>query len=553
MKNMFNLKHSKLMQTLFAGLFVGLLGGQLRAQTPELNEARRLIENEQYAQAISKLTTYLGANPKDERADYLMGRAYFLQEKYNEAGSWFSKGMGHSARYPMNFIGAGAVEAKRDNFDGAKIKLVEAESLNKDNDPAVLIGIAEAYMGYEGKDRKRLMEYLALAEVPLYRAQKLAPTDARSFVMMGRLYGLQNVDDLEQSSYENAIQRDAKQIEAFQRLGQLYKKQKKYTEAADMFQKALALNASYAPALREMSEMWFMAKQYDKAKEYMDKYLSIMGNDKSAKMRSCQFKYAGEQYDDAITCMEAMLQDTNSFLLKRLLGYAYVKKSAPDADKALGYLDQYFKEAPPKALLVSDFEMQGKAYNLKGMIAEAVACYEKAMAFSAESGEPRPELLLGIADLYKDKKDWTNRALYIEKFLSGETNYNLKENYNLGWSYFYSQNFAKADSVFRVMTEKKPEVIVGHAWRAKACAQLDPKSELGLAKPHYEKVRELIGTDETKKANNKADYESSLRYLGYYHTAIQKNCEIAVPIWNELLVLKPEDPAGLEGLKFCTK
>ena len=534
-------------------LMAVLYFGQAVAQTPEMNEARRLIENEQYGQAITKLNTILAANPKDEKAEYLMGKAYFMQEKYNDAAGWFTKGMGHSSRYPMNFVGMGAVEVKRDNLAAAKAKLTEAAELNKDNDPVVLLGIAEAYMGYSGKDRKRQAEYLKEAELFLYKVQKLDPNNARSYVYLGVLYGLQGVDELEQSSYEGAISRDAKLKDAYLRLGQLYKKQKKYNEAAEMFQKAIELDAQFAPPYREMAEMWFMAKKYDRAQENMDKYLGIMGNDKSARMRACIFQYAGEQYDQAITCMESMVKDTNAYVLLRLLGYSYVKKTTPDADKALSYLDQYFKAAPQNALIASDYEMQARAYKIKGMIAEAVAGFEKAISITVADAEvdDRNDLFIEIADIYKEQKDHAKRAEYLERFLATEKDYNLKESFNLGLAYYTAQNFQRADSVFRVMTETKPELHVGWVWRGKANVQLDPDSKQGLAKPYLEKAREMIGADEEKKAKYKDDYLFSLKYLAAYHTLVGNDCATALPIWNEILQLKPDDEQANNGLKFC--
>lgn len=555
MKTMFLMKRANWMKAAYLAIASVLFFGQALAQTPEMNEARRLIDNEQYAQAIAKLNTILAATPKDERADYLMGKAYFLLEKYNDASTWFTKGMGHSARYPMNFVGMGAVEVKRDQLDAAKAKLTEAASLNKDNDPVVFMGIAEAYMGYAGKNRKRQNEYLKEAELYLYKVQKLNPNDARAFVLLGVLYGLQGVEELEQSSYEGAIQRDPKLKDAYLRLGQLYKKQKKYNEAADMFTKAIEIDNSYAPPFREMAEMWFLAKKYDRAEENMSKYLAIMGNDKAARMRACIFQYAGEQYDGAITCMENMLKDTSAYVLNRLIGYSYVKKATPDPDKALSSLDTYFKVVPPAAIIPSDYEMRARAQKLKLMIPEAIADFEKAISIAAADStiDDRNDLLLEIADIYKEAKDHANRAVYISRYLQTDKNYNLKESFNLGIAYYSAQNFVAADSVFRLMTEAKPEIHVGWLWRGKANVQLDPDSKQGLAKPYLEKAKEIIGAKEETKLKQKEDYLFCLKYLAAYHTLVANDCATAMPIWNEILQLKPEDEQAANGVKFCEK
>lgn len=532
-----------------------LFFGQALAQTPDMNEARRLIDNEQYPQAIAKLNTVLAGTPKDERANYLMGKAYFLQEKYGDASTWFTKGMGYSSRYPMNFVGMGAVEVKRDQIDAAKAKLTEAASLNKDNDPVVFLGIAEAYMGYTGKNRKRQNEYLKEAELYLYKVQKLNPNDARAFVLLGVLYGLQGVEELEQSSYEGAIERDPKLKDAYLRLGQLYKKQKKYNEAAEMFTKAIEIDANYAPPFREMAEMWFLAKKYDRAEENMTKYLAIMGNDKGARMRACIFKYAGEQYDEAIPCMENMLKDTSSYLLNRLIGYSHVKKATPDGDKALSALDAYFKVVPNGAVIPGDYEMMGRAYKLKGMTPEAITNFEKAISMAAADStiDDRNDLLLEIADIYKEKKEHANRAVYLTRFLQTEKSYNLKESFNLGLALYSAQNYTAADSVFKIMTEVKPDLHVGYVWRGKCNVQLDPDSKQGLAKPFLEKARDIIGAKEESKVKQKDDYLFCLKYLAAYHTLVANDCPTAMPIWNEILQLKPEDEQATNGVKFCQK
>jgi tetratricopeptide (TPR) repeat protein len=555
MKTMFLMKRANWMKAAYLAFASVLFFGQALAQTPEMNEARRLIDNEQYPQAIAKLNTVLAGTPKDERANYLMGKAFFLQEKYNDAATWFNKGMGYSSRYPMNFVGMGAVEVKRDMIDAAKEKLLEAASLNKDNDPVVFLGIAEAYMGYTGKNRKRQNEYLKEAELYLYKVQKLNPNDARAFVLLGVLYGLQGVEELEQSSYEGAIQRDPKLKEAYLRLGQLYKKQKKYNEAAEMFTKAIEIDANYAPPFREMAEMWFLAKKYDRAEENMSKYLAIMGNDKGARMRACIFKYAGEQYDEAIPCMENMLKDTSSYLLHRLIGYSHVKKAAPDGDKALSAMDAYFKAVPAGAVIPGDYEMMGRAYKLKAMTPEAITNFEKAISMAAADStiDDRNDLLLEIADIYKEKKEHANRAVYLSRFLQTEKSYNLKESFNLGLAYYSAQNYTAADSVFKIMTEVKPDLHVGYVWRGKSNVQLDPDSKQGLAKPYLEKAREIIGAKEESKVKQKDDYLFCLKYLAAYHTLVANDCPTAIPLWNEILQLKPEDEQAANGVKFCQK
>lgn len=62
----------------------------------------------------------------------------------------------------------------------------------------------------------------------------------------------------------------------------------------------------------------------------------------------------------------------------------------------------------------------------------------------------------------------------------------------LGSCYYFTKQFPLADSAFKKVTIASPELVLGYKFRAKCNVQLDLDSKLGLAKPYYEKVVELI-------------------------------------------------------------
>ncbi|MEM7035748.1 MAG: tetratricopeptide repeat protein [Bacteroidota bacterium] len=537
---------------LFALALVLFFGqGEVMAQE-DLNTAIKMIRNEKYGDALTILKKLNANDPRNEKIDYQIGRVYFLQEKFNEAGAWFAKGQGHGQRYPMNHIGVGAVKVKKENFDGAKEALTKGLEVNKSNDPDVILEAAEAYMGYPGKDKNKQQPYLKEAELHLYKVQKLAPKNARSFVLLGKLYGLQGVEELEQSMYEKAIELDGSFIDGYFRLGQLYKKQSKYNEANSKFEKCVEIDANYAPAYRELAEIWFLAKKFDKADNFMSKYLDLMGNDKGARMRSCIFQYLGEKYDTSVPCMEEMLKDTTAPVLLRLLGYSYAKMETPDPEKSLNYLQRYFDATDPEYYIASDFEFKGMALQQQDKTEEAIEAYEKAMEMAEEKGEPRPDMLSKIADIYKAKKDYGKRAEYLARYIKSHPRvYKLKENFSLGQSYYLSNEYMMGDSVFKKMTEMKPDLVIGHSWRAKCLSQVDSTSKDGLAKPHYEKVLEIIGEDEEKKAKFNRDFLQANRYLGAYHTLVSEDFKAAIPYWEAVLSVKPEDENATNGLDYC--
>jgi tetratricopeptide (TPR) repeat protein len=546
-------KAATIKKAMFALAFV-LFVGQGFAQTAVYSEARRDITNEKFKKAVSDLQTHLAAEPKDEKAEYLLGLAYMGLEDYSKAKGAFRSGAGHGSRYPMNHVGLAATAVKDKDLKGAEDHVTKAMEVDRKGEVETLLGIAKAYLGYPDlgpKHKAAMMPFLKEGELYLYKVQKVEPNNAESFVLLGKLYDLQGVYELAESNYEQAIVRDPNYIFGYFRLGQLYKGQEKYNEAADKFQKCIEIDPKFSPAYREMAEMWYLAGKYKKADEYMQKYLELMDNDLSARLRSGTFKYLGGQYDEAITILEGVAPDTVSLALYRILGYAYVKKDTPNPDKALEWLNKYFSEAKPISHIPSDFENKGKAYQLKGEMDKAIAEYEKAIALGEKQETPNYNIWLDLAEYYKEQKDYAKQAEYLARFLVKQTDYQLKESFDLGLALYRIEDYSKADSVFKIMTEEKPDITIGWSWRAKSNAQLDKDSKEGLAKPYYEKVLEVVGDDAEMIAKFEKDYVTANKYLASYYTLVAEDYSAAIPYWEKILELDPTDEGAKNGLAYC--
>lgn len=529
--------------------------GQPALMAQSQSEVEGLIRIEKYADAQSMLEKLIGAEPRNDKYDYLMGKVMFLTDNMSEAEAWFKKGQGHSGRNAMNFIGSGSVSARQENFAKADKELKEALELNTKNDPKIILGVAKGYLEYNGKDRQKMQPYLNAAEPLLIRAQKLAPNDPEPEILLGELYGKQGVEELEQNRYEQAIAKDPKYIFGYLRLGQLYKKQEKYQEAADMFQKALEIDKGYGPVYREMAEMWTLAGKYDKAEESMTKYLEIMGSDDvNALEKKGIIEYLGNQFEKAIVTFEGIAGKTKSLIVPRLLGYCYVKQATPNADKGIEWLDKYFEatKASPKNIIASDYENYGKALQLKGQTEEAIAYYEKAIAKAAEKEDAEVDgtLYMVISDIYKEQGNDSLRITYLRKFLTSSSKYQLKESFALGQAYFLLQDYAHSDSMFAEMSEKLPNLHIGWAWRARANAAMDPDSKEGKALPYYQKVVELLEAEPEKAVKYEKDYLLALRYMGAYYTLTNENFELAAPFWQKILDVSPEDEGAKNGMDF---
>lgn len=521
----------RLKPALSALVFVLFLGQTAWAQTPTLQSATALIDRGQPEKALKEIAQLLGADPRNEKLYYQQGRAYFDLEDLSNARTSFSRGAELGQRFPWNFVGLGAVAASEGNFDQTKANLSKAKELNTSNDVNLLIAIADAWMHSSKK------EFLSEAEVILYEVTIKDQTNARAYIGLGDLYDRRNVPELALQNYEKAISIDPKFIFGHLRVGQLKKKGKDYKGAAEAFQKAIEVDPTYAPSYREMAEMYNLAGRYDDALLNMEKYLEMMGGDVSARVKYGIFLYYAKQYQKSIDECNRVFQDTTPIVLYRIMGYDYLELSQPDS--CLKYMDKFMSTAKASYINADDYLTYAKAYEAKKDYAQGISYYEKAIQRAAEQESPRPELANNIADLYNKQGNYKAQIATLEKYLSGRTP-KLKEYFSLGRAYYSDSNWVRSDSVFQKMTEAKPELHFPYMWRGRCNAQIDTNGALGTAKPHYEKVIELLSKSEDEKVKNKNDFIEANDYLVSYYLLMNNDNEKALPYLMTVLSMDPK-------------
>ncbi len=548
-----NIMDNKMINKALKGLLLAmvavLFAGQSQAQ--DFKKIDQLIVLEKYAEAESELKTMQANDPKNEKIDYRLGNIYFKQQKYGQARTFYTAGVKHASRSPLNYIGLGAVAVKEKNFSLAKEKLDKALEVDKKKTSATKLGMAEAYIGWEGKIIEG-KEYLKEAESLLLMVTTEDANNPAGFVMLGNLYYLKGVDALAKVNYGKAIGIDSKFLQGHHRLGIIYKKEEDYKAAATEFKTALEIDPQYTPSLIEMAEMYFGAGDTEKGLEYMNQYLAIVGtDDPNAIKRKGIFLYVAKKYGEAAEVFESVKGKVDDPAVLRLLAYCYVKMDPADPDKALANFDEYFKTVDSKWYIPMDYQNLGAAKGMKGDMEGMVAEYDKALKMSEEEGEPNLDLLKDLSNQFKESKDYVNQAKYLSQYLDAQTKFNLKETFNLGRAYYFAEDWANADSTFSKMIDKRPELYLGYLWRGRVRDKQDEKSVEGLGLPDYMKVYELIAADEANIAKFKRDFLEACRYMGAYHTLVSKDYKAAIPFWQHILDSNPEDPGASEGLKFC--
>ncbi|MCB9231714.1 MAG: tetratricopeptide repeat protein [Bacteroidia bacterium] len=526
----------------FAAMFVLLIGQSgLRAQTsfPSIEKA---MDQEEYGQALKLIEEKLAADPKNERLYYLRGKSYFAQDAFANAKAAFSTGKKYGARYPWNFIGAGAVAVKENNFAEAKENFDKATEMNKTNDTEIMIGIANGYLG--STDR----QFTDAAEKILYQVKSLDKDNKFAYVALGDLYLAQGVKELALDNYENAVKVDPNFLTGYLRAGQLQVKMEKYNEGADYFRKAMKVDPNYAPVYKEMGELWYKAGKLETAKENYKKYVEMTKGDLSAEIRYYNFLFATSDYESALKGLEAISKDTISLVMLRVMGYCSIELNQPEKGK--GYLDKYFAQVKPKYILASDYEYMGKAYQQLKEDDKALAEFEKAIALDPT----RVEIYGNLGESAFKNKDYEGAAKFYAKFAeSGDLKF--KDWFYYANSYYYDKKYEDADAIYAKIEEKYTNTHIGSLFRGRIAATNDPDNKEWLAKPFYEKVWNSLIEKENVPERELKDLKEAAQYLGFYYYSQNggEQCEPSLPYWAKVLELDPENEGALQIIDFCKK
>jgi hypothetical protein len=107
----------------------------------------------------------------------------------------------------------------------------------------------------------------------------------------------------------------------------------------------------------------------------------------------------------------------------------------------------------------------------------------------------------------------------------------------------------KADSCFAIVTAKQPEGVLGHVYRGKANAGMDPETKQGLGKPHYDAVIAIGSLDAEK---NKKYLIEAHYYMAYYYYLLPDKAKALEHI-DKVILYDPSNVNAPNLKKFIEK
>lgn len=226
---------------------------------------------------------------------------------------------------------------------------------------------------------------------------------------------------------------------------------------------------------------------------------------------------------------------------------------------ALTYADALFNKSEKAKFSSFDYLYKGFAHVGAQQYDEAIAAFQKSLEVNENNPDDRNKALLAIANAYKAKGDFAKAVEAYGAYMADckqltANDYNTLAGYHMAQSEAETDPAAKkecimkADGIYGEIAEKFPSAAVFATYqRAHLAFTLDPETKEGLAKPHYEKLVELILAKSEKDDRDNTRLVESYRYLGYYYL-LQDDKATADIYWNKVLEIDPNNETAKAAL-----
>jgi tetratricopeptide (TPR) repeat protein len=348
------------------------------------------------------------------------------------------------------------------------------------------------------------------------------------------------------TSFQTAVEKDPKNTSAYVSMARIWKAAKQDSLAIAELLKAIELAPDDAGPYKDLIELYIKTGEYAKVTPLLEKYVSLTGDDVEAKVRLIKFlTFQAKDYDRAILEGEKLLKtNPEQYTIHRWLAWAYAEKG--DFQHSFEHSEMLFEDIKKKedrATFPSDYDYWGKAAFKLGKLDDAAHVYRKYL----ELDPSRTQEIYGmLAKGYFDAKNYEQAtAYYIRK--GADKPLSVADNYYLGLSYFYMEQYPKADSTFIKVLEVTPDYAPGWMMRARIGNNLDTaETKLYLPKVPYENYIRIAEVDKEK---NKSNLIESYKYLGWYWVQQDDN-KMAITYFEKVLALEPTDAESIENLKL---
>ena len=428
------------------------------------------------------------------------------------------------------------IVANKANPDAAKKQVQEFYKANKKNAEA-LVGLGRAYLDI--KDTINASKY---ADEAIKKDKK----NGAGYILKGDIEAFKDNGGGAAKWYQQAVYFDPQNPQGYIKYAYVYRVSSP-GEAVDMLNKLRTVDPTY-PVDAVAGHFYYEANDFDKAIENFGK-ADINKLDGSQLTEYAMSAYFKQNFDKAIEVATTGSQKFPRMSgLNRIAFYSYTDKK--DYDNALSFADKLFNQSDSAKFTALDYTYQGYAYNGKKDYDNSITSFNKAL----EMNPNRTDVMQVLSQAYAAKGDYANAATIYKNFLAAKKDATANDYAGLATIYRNQASetnqtqeqrdeaVKNADAAYADLAKRFPDAEEFAVFmRARLSAALDPDSKKGLAKPHYERLAELVEKHTGELSNvDKARILEAYHYMAYYNYS-HDNVAGAKTIAEKIIKIDPSD------------
>jgi tetratricopeptide (TPR) repeat protein len=531
-----------------------------------------------YEKATSHLLKDMEVNPVE--SNLFLGKIAFIKGERQKAEEYYTKALNQDPDNPYSKIEMAKLNLKSDSKN---VEITFDNIFKKHRkDANVALAIARAYL--ENNMPDKALDYLN-------RAKKIDSKNPDVYILEGDLILARDNKKLGEaaSKYEMAtyfapdyrigymktalVYENVNPNAAIEKLKTIIGKQPDYSLAYGYLGKIYTQNGFYPQAI-DMFKSYFTSGIY--TIDDIELYARAL--------------YFNNNFDEAKAQVSKGLQiDPDHFVLNRFLMYidAQTKNIADGENTA----HKFFALRDPAGYISLDYAMYGTILKNNKKYNEAISQYNKAIELDPD----KLNLYAEAAAIARENKDYATAASFIKKQMAKKaavatnSSDDITDLTTLGYDYYsagisisknqelaatliqnkditnsilasnkrinadslarsinyFTKQYAlfylnKADSVFDKLIELTPDSYIGYRFKALTKHAINPETEIGLAKPYYEKVIQIITDKNELTAATQRVLLEAYNYLGYHYYMINDKPN-TILYWNKVLEIDPNN------------
>ena len=427
----------------------------------------------------------------------------------------------------------------KSNSSDAEEQVKAVFKKNKKN-PEVLVGIARAY--FEQKDTAKARVFADFAN----KAAKYKC--AQAYVLLGDISAMGEDGGTAAQHYQQAISFDPKNPEPYYKYANVYRKVSPTVAVMKLDELRKQRPDVAVDALA--GRIYYMSNEFDKAiTSYKKADISKMEErDITEYAMALYFKQRNQESLEVV--QYGLKKKPRDAAFNRLAFFN--STDLKNYDQALLYADALFNKSDSAKFSYFDYTYYGNALNGAKKYDEAIDMFKKALEQEFDSKDKKAGVIKTLSDAYSSQEKYEDAIKYYEEYLNTYSTPTATDYAGLPQLYYYKASkeqgdamkasLKKSDELYGQLAEKYQDAIeYATFWRARVNNAMDNEQKEALAKPYYEKLREVYSTRTELNNSDKARLKESYLYLISYYARVVDDMTKAKECATKLLEIDPEN------------